>query len=262
VLLVPGSGAFNRDNTFGVSGTDRDHLGLHLSLRFRKAGLAVVRDDQRGVDHPAAPERPTRETRLSLTTRALTDDLGTVLDWTRDPAGLAARRVVLLAHSEGVSLAARLSERGCSAPDLLLGLCGPMESQVSLLRRLIEEEAGPAGYEQYRCEALTHRDDDPWPTPENVLASFEWWRNWFLDDVPTARRLQGWSDVCQLHFGAADGQVPPQHQVPVADSLLPGVPVTVHPGLGHTLGSDPQRGPMDDGVLDELVQAAVAACRP
>ena len=260
MILVHGSGPFNRDYAFGNSGTDRDLLGVVFSTAFRAHGLTVVRYDKRSVDHPAAPARPTDAVRRSVTTTALVDDLQAVYDWTRSPEGLGAQRVVLLAHSEGVTLAARLAQRGGEAPTLLLGICGPLESPVALLRRQMVESDGEDFYAQQREQALAHDDDDPWPSPDNVLTSFAWWKTWFLDDVPTARRLQTWQDRCELHYGVRDPLVPPQHQLPVADELLPRARVLVHGGLGHTLGPDPHVGPMEAGVLESLVRAARAAC--
>lgn len=262
VVIVPGSGAFNRDYEFGNSGTPRDLLAVDLSLALRERGLAVVRYDKRGVDHPAAPVRPTTAVRRSLTTTALVDDLQTVYEWTRASSGLGARSVVLLAHSEGVSLAARLAERGAPAPDLLLGLAGPAESPLSLIQRQITEEGGPELFEEHRRDALGHADDEPWPSAENVLTSFEWWKNWFVDDVPVARRLQAWACPMQLHFGTADAQVPPSVQVPVVTELLGSrAQVILHEGLGHALGPDPSTGPISPEVVQQLAESAAAACQ-
>jgi hypothetical protein len=258
VVLVHGSGAFNRDYDFGNSGTDRDLLGVTLSESLRAQGMTAVRYDKRSIDHPDAPVRPTRETRLSVSTTTLVDDLAAVYDWVL----ATTDRVVFLAHSEGVSLLGRLAERGAVAPALLLGVCGPVESPVSLLRRQIVDEGGEALYEQYRAEALAHADDDPWPHEEGPLASFGWWRTWFLDDVPVGLRLQPWQERCELHYGGADAQVPADVQVPLVESLLPGARAVVHPGRGHTLGNDPQVGPMDPDVIDQLVRAAARACTP
>lgn len=261
VVIVHGSGAFNRDYDFGNSGTPRDLLAVDLSERLRAGGLTAVRYDKRGVGHPSAPSRPTEAIRRSLTTTTLVDDLQVVYEWARCPSGLGATRVVILAHSEGLALSSRLAERGVPAPTLLLGLAGPAESPVEVLRRQMVEHGGLDYYRQQRVEALKHADDEPWPTPENPMTSFEWWKSWFVDDVPVAQRLQSWSCPMELHFGAADGQVPPAVHVPVLHRFLSDrAEIVVHDGLGHCLGADASVGPIDAAVADALVASAARAC--
>lgn len=119
VVMVAGTGSFDRDVRFGRSGGPRDLVFKDLSARLTERGLTVVRYDKRGVSHGGAVDA---ETIATATTQAQQQDLAAVYDWTRSAQGLNARCVVLFGHSEGMAHIGRLASAGAPAPALVYGL--------------------------------------------------------------------------------------------------------------------------------------------
>ena len=135
VILVAGTGAFDRDVRFGTSGTPRDLLFADLGQRLAARGMTAVRYDRRGVRHGVAPtEAIDGSVVATVTAENLSRDLGTLYDWTRSPDGLHAQCVVFFVHSEGGVHLAGVAETGAPAPDLIIGMGIPMESKVSAVR--------------------------------------------------------------------------------------------------------------------------------
>lgn len=135
VVLVAGTGAFDRDMRFGRSGTPRDRVFADLGDRFAKRGLAAVRFDRRGVRHGAPPaEAVDMEAYKSVTAESLSEDVGAVDAWVRSSEGLKAQCVVYFVHSEGAVHLAGRAEAGMTAPNLVLGMGAPLESKLSAVR--------------------------------------------------------------------------------------------------------------------------------
>ena len=79
VIMVAGTGLFDRDVHLGRSGTPRDRLFRDLADRFLARGLGVVRYDRRGVRYGASnAERLDKEVAGSSTTETQRDDLAAV----------------------------------------------------------------------------------------------------------------------------------------------------------------------------------------
>lgn len=135
VILVAGTGAFDRDVTLGRTGTPRDRLFADLGARFAERGMVAVRFDRRGVRHGAPPaEMLDPEAYPKITAESLSADVGAVDAWARSADGLNARCVVYFVHSEGVVHLAGRADTGMAAPDLIIGMGAPMESKLSALR--------------------------------------------------------------------------------------------------------------------------------
>jgi alpha-beta hydrolase superfamily lysophospholipase len=135
VILVAGTGAFDRDVSFGRSETPRDRLFADLAERFNARGLTAVRFDRRGVRHGVSPaETIDAAAAPSVTAENLSADVGAIHDWTRSDAGLGARCVVFFAHSEGAVHVAGLAKAGAPEPALVIGMGAPLESKVSAVR--------------------------------------------------------------------------------------------------------------------------------
>lgn len=135
VILVAGTGLFDRDARFGRTGTPRDLIFADLALRLNARGVAAVRYDRRGVRHAVAPAEML-DTAVSGTSTTTTqrEDLAAVYDWTRARSGLNARCVVLFGHSEGLLHIARLADSGARAPNAVIAIGGLFESPASVVR--------------------------------------------------------------------------------------------------------------------------------
>ncbi|GAA0644090.1 alpha/beta hydrolase [Brevundimonas lenta] len=135
VILVAGTGAFDRDASFGRSGTARDKLFADLAQRLNARGLTAVRFDRRGVRHGVPPaEIIDAAAAPTVTAENLSRDVGAIYDWTRSSTGLGARCVVFFAHSEGSAHVAGVAAAGAPEPALVIGMGAVLESKVSVLR--------------------------------------------------------------------------------------------------------------------------------
>jgi hypothetical protein len=140
MILVAGTGAFDRDVALGRSGTDRDLVFKDLARRLAARGVAAVRYDMRGVRYGVpAQQVPDRKLLAGRTTANMRDDLAAVYEWSRSPAGLGARCVGFFAHSEGMLHVARLAEQDTPAPALIIGMGAAMASPVATLHWQIAE---------------------------------------------------------------------------------------------------------------------------
>lgn len=135
VILVAGTGAFDRDMVFGRTGAPRDRVFADLGARFSARGMAAVRFDRRGVRHGVAPaDVIDPEAYPGITAESLSADVGAIDAWARSANGLNARCVVYFVHSEGAVHLAGRAEAGMTAPDLIIGMGAPMESKLAVVR--------------------------------------------------------------------------------------------------------------------------------
>lgn len=135
VILVAGTGAFDRDVRFGTSGTPRDLIFADLGQRFAARGLSAVRYDRRGVRHNVPPtEVIDPEATTSVTAENLSRDVGALYDWTRSPEGLGAQCVVFFVHSEGGVHLAGVARTDAPPPALIIGMGAPLESKAAAVR--------------------------------------------------------------------------------------------------------------------------------
>lgn len=112
VVFLTGSGDHTRDQI--ISGTA---MFAHMADRLVDAGFITLRLDDRGTGASTGP------TTTATSTGHRVDDMRAVVRWVRDRPDLAARRLVLLGHSEGAMVAAAVV---ASEPDVGgLVLMGP-----------------------------------------------------------------------------------------------------------------------------------------
>lgn len=162
VVMVPGTGLFDRDVAFGVSGTGEDKIFLALSQAFLDAGLAVARFDLRGVSlgGQADPEL-----------RAAVDAQSGVLDFAAVYRHAAAHPrvqsgdVIVFAHSEGMLILSHAIEQGLVSPRAVIGMGALLESPVSVVRWQTEARV----YESMR---QFDRDRDGAVTNEEIRRGF------------------------------------------------------------------------------------------
>lgn len=165
VVMVAGTGAFDRDVRFSEQAGDRP-VFLDLSERLTARGVAVVRYDKRGVRHGATgAERIDAAEIVTATTQAQRDDLSAVYAWTRSEAGLGARCVVLFGHSEGMLHIGRLASAGAPAPAAVVGMGALLTDPAANFRwNLAERDAWSL--------RLMDADADGVTTNEEVRAGF------------------------------------------------------------------------------------------
>lgn len=161
VIMVPGTGPFDRDASFGKSGTEDDRLFKALAARLAERGVSAVRFDLRGVGHGGRATDPAVMGRRTTTT--MRDDLGAIYDWARASNGLAARCIILFGHSEGMAHIGRLADAGAPAPLAVFGMGALMQSPVQVIRWQLTERDG-------HSLRLMDRDADGRTTPEEVRA--------------------------------------------------------------------------------------------
>lgn len=319
VIMVAGTGAFDRDVTFGRSGTPRDKLFADLATRFNARGMTAVRFDRRGVRHGVPPtEAIDAAAAPGVTAEALSADVGAMYDWARSSSGLGARCVVFFAHSEGAVHVAGMAKAGAPEPALVIGMGAPLESKVSAVRwqstgrdadslmmmdadgdgTITNEEVRsnwmktpsavfetlapflhPNGawtpadldqlranqtalYEQAKASAMALDDAAPYPSAAAPVFSGAWWKSWMTDDEPLAARFARWRSPLILHYGERDSQVREHRQRAAAEGVLGEgqVRFVSHPGRGHSLGTEPLMGPIEEAIADQIADEAAAAC--
>ncbi|OYW44250.1 MAG: hypothetical protein B7Z08_12540 [Sphingomonadales bacterium 32-68-7] len=196
VIMVAGTGLFDRDVAFGRSGSPRDRLFRDLADRFVARGLGAVRYDRRGVRHGATTPAEQLDTQISgsSTVETQRDDLAAVRAWAESPAGLGARCVILFGHSEGILHIARLAASGAPAPLMVMGVGAPMRSPTEIVRWQ------STGRDAYSLE-LMDADGDGVTTNAEVEANWRQTPSSAFDNLaPLLRPAGRWTaaDIAQV----------------------------------------------------------------
>jgi len=153
VLMVPGGWFMDRDGYMGGSGTERDLIYRDLANDFLRAGLAVVRYDNRGVHcnemtMPCCPASSSElevsrhylnvcvdaDMRQTVTVQTQMDDVEDVWQVIADHPALDAQRILVWAHSEGALNVARLIGRGRIDPQGVQFVGAITESPAAIFR--------------------------------------------------------------------------------------------------------------------------------
>lgn len=312
VVMVAGTGPFNRDVNFGQSGTPRDAVFADLSARFAAAGIATVRYDRRGVRYKPDDGQVLDKAVSGISTvETQRDDLAAVYELARGESGCVA----LLGHSEGAQHIANLAVTGAPAPAMVVGIGAPLQAPADVFKwqaagrdtfslrmmdadgdgtttndevranlettpsaaygmltpflhpdgewtpealdQLVVTQAGL--FEIGKSQALAMNPDAPYPDANTPMAKYNWWQNWYTDDVPVAEKLAAWDVPMLFYYGNRDSQVRYEFQQPAAGEAL-GSRAEIHilPGLGHALGEHVLYGPMDEAAADALVARTAA----
>jgi pimeloyl-ACP methyl ester carboxylesterase len=153
VLMVPGGWFMDRDGYMGGSGTERDLVYRDLANDLLRAGIAVVRYDNRGVrcnemTMPCCPADSNEleisrhylnacvdaDVRQSVTTQTQMDDVEDIWVFAAGHPKLDARRVLVWAHSEGGLNVARLLGKGRIDPQGVQFVGAITESPAAVFR--------------------------------------------------------------------------------------------------------------------------------
>jgi hypothetical protein len=116
-------------------------------------------------------------------------------------------------------------------------------------------------YAKHKQETMAHADTDPYPKAETPFTAYEWWKSWFIDDVPAGVRLMRWTTPVILHYGDKDSQTPAARQIAAAKRHLPAdrLNIHLHSDRGHTLGPDVLFGPIEEAIADRIAEEAARA---
>ena len=226
VVTISGSGAQDRDSHAPIAEGWRPFRELADTLGRR--GIAVLRLDDRGTGSSTGDQG-------AATERTAADDARAALAWLRSQEGIAADRLMLLGHSEGVRIAMLAAAEELDLAGLVL-LSGAADTRAATIAQAVWAAAHSPGGAAIPRDTIAARvtrmmDSTARTSPRAV---FRW------DPVPLALRIT--APVMILH-GATDRQVP----VDQADSLAAvfrragneRVAVRVFPGRNHLLVSDP-----------------------
>jgi hypothetical protein len=128
-------------------------------------------------------------------------------------------------------------------------------------------------YEKTKVAALANPDDAPYPDQwgafRMVVASNNWWKQWFEDTTPMIDHLAHYRGYASLHFGGIDSQSDGARQLAFAkDRIKTGIfakapRLVFHKGRGHSLRTgEPAAGPMDAEAKACLVNEIKDALLP
>ncbi|MGY4396444.1 hypothetical protein ACVWZA_001624 [Sphingomonas sp. UYAg733] len=137
VLLVPGTGGFDRNVKFGMSGTPDDLIFQRLAQALTDAGLAVIRFDERGrsCGEGAGPPGPTGCSNPGLmggiTPETKAGDLVAIATAAMRARELKNVCLTVFAHSEGMLTVARAVESGSLQPAGIVGMGALLDSPAS-----------------------------------------------------------------------------------------------------------------------------------
>lgn len=315
VVLVSGTGFFDRDVRLGQSGTPRDLVFRDLSDRLGAAGISVVRFDKRGIrcGEPNSPACIDLAAVSTISAGSGSEDFAEVFAWARRQNPDAC--IASLAHSEGMAHMARAVGDGKASPAAIFGIGALMESPATVFRwqridRIPESiqlsdlnqdgqttneevmagfpdtpagvfgdpsiflsptgaydpaqtEAVRAAWAQYyaveRESALAALPEGPFAVGGVTMASYDWWQQWFSDDMPIARRLRAFDGPIRLFYGSKDSQTPAARQKAAVEAELAGadMEIALLQGVGHTLGRHVFMGPIDEDAAGALVDGVV-----
>jgi uncharacterized protein len=236
VVLVHGSGPQDQDETIGPNKPFRD-----LAWGLASAGIAVLRYDKRTY---ADPQRA-REIQHITVKDEVIDDAVAALALLRQTPGVDPRRVFLLGHSLGGTVAPRIAQADPQIAGLIIlaGMTQPFEDTIAAQFTYIASLGGPNGeaaqqqLAQIKQQVARAKDPDLAPDtpaselPLGVPASY------LLDlhaHPPTAIAATLPQPLLILR-GATDYQVTAQDTQGWQDALggRPDVTLKTYPGLYH-----------------------------
>jgi pimeloyl-ACP methyl ester carboxylesterase len=265
VVLISGSGPQNRDeDSEGVGGVK---LGLFRAIaeRLSRAGIAVLRYDDRGVGQSGG----------NFATATMTDleeDARAALRYLETRPEIDPRRIGIVGHSEGAILGARIAADLKTVKALVL-MAGTAENGRSILRwqaeralfatRLAPKERKAAAEQQEEFFRLVDAADGEVAEVQGQTINVGWFKEFLTFDPLSAVRRIGCA-VAILQ-GERDVQVPPDdarrlkqalNEAGNADSELHTFPLLGHvftesSGEGIAELADPQKRPNPE-FLDVL----------
>jgi dienelactone hydrolase len=265
VVMITGSGLQTRDQRIPLPGLEHYAPFRQIAERLASHGVAVLRVDDRGTGGSTG-----RETLENATTTSLAEDTRAQIAWLRTRKEIDPRRIVVIGHSEGASIAAMM---GASDPKLaavvMMAGVGKRGADVSFEQQEDMLRSNPTMTEAHK-DSLREKQKE---VVKTVLAGGNvpgvpinaWTREYFAyDPLPTVRKVKQPLLILQ---GERDRQVYEEHAKLLADAAREAgnkdVTVKVFPTLNHlflpsTTGSFSEYSHLStnavpDDVLDTLV---------
>ena len=214
VVLVAGSGSVDRDSM--VAGIP---ILSQLAAALSKEGFLVLRYDKRGVGQSGGRTE-------SATQRDYADDLISVVKWLERRDDVDDRRIAVVGHSEGGSIALQAAAREKKIASLVLiatsGTSGAeliLEQQRRELDRLKLPDAEKAEKIELQKRIQTAVMDgtgwDSLPPDVRKQADTPWFRSLLLFNP--AEVMPRVKQPIMIIQGALDSQVPPHHADKLAE---------------------------------------------
>lgn len=153
VVMMPGTGLFDRDVSFGHSQTDKDLLFKHLSKVLNQKGVATLRYDYRGVSCSYESKPPcedcattqekiahftkscfNNDIRTTVTPQNMRSDFEQVYHWGEKHERIDPQQMILFGHSEGSVHTAHLIAEQRIQPRAVVLMGGLYESPQSVVQ--------------------------------------------------------------------------------------------------------------------------------
>jgi pimeloyl-ACP methyl ester carboxylesterase len=238
VVLVAGSGPIDRDST--VAGIP---ILSQLAGALAKEGFLVLRYDKRGVGQSGGRSE-------TVTQRDYADDLIGIVKWLAQRDDVDSRRIAVVGHSEGGTIAMLAAEREKRIGSLVLvatsGTTGAdliLEQQRRELDRLKLPEAEKAQkvtlQKQIQAAVIGGTGWESLPEEVRKQADTPWFRSLLLSDPAVV--MPKLNHPILVIQGDLDAQVPPHHAEKLGDLARArkkgaGPVEVVHlPGVNHLL---------------------------
>jgi pimeloyl-ACP methyl ester carboxylesterase len=247
VLLVPGSGPQDRDETLGPNKPFRD-LAEGLSAR----QIVVLRFDKRTLSHP---EQYSHSKDVNVD-KEVVDDAVEALHRLREFVGVDPDRIYVVGHSLGALVAPDIATRGGPVAGLiLLGVPGrPIPEIVIDQLKATKAPAADVAAAGEKFRLLASHQLAPDAQVFGAPASY-WWDLGGRDEPAVAKRL---GKPVLLVRGERDYQVSAADQAIWEGALGTQAHATTLPGLSHLfMKAGPSPGPQDYAARGEVDEALI-----
>jgi len=195
---------------------------------------------------------------------ALMESPQSVLEWQMAGRDVTSLEKMDVDHN-GVITNEEVKAHWRETPSSAFDMLEPFLNPAGSWDRAAIARVGSAQLEVYRKmkeEVLATEDSAPYPNAQRPMAAYSWWKSWFTDDVPIAKRLRDWPTKVILFYGDRDSQTPADRQIPVAREYLGDkIDITILKGLGHGLSEHALFGPIDENAGNRVASSISSAVR-
>lgn len=152
VIMIPGTGLFDRDVDFGTTGTEDDLIFKKIAQEAVNENIAVVRFDYRGIrcnfkTMPACLDCNSpkdkfesyikscvdTKIRAEVTPENIQEDIASIYKFSKEYSLLKNKKVIIFAHSEGSFHVSKLVSDNSISPEKIVFMGGLAESLSSVI---------------------------------------------------------------------------------------------------------------------------------